>query len=119
MRILLAEHHQKVLKPLRILITETTEHEVTVEVKDWAALLKEITQTNPDLVLLDWDLPGRTEKKCIAALRTPDSRPKVIVLSTHDEVKAQALEAGANNFVSKGTSPLKLIEAIQAIAKEL
>lgn len=101
-----------------MLITETTEHEVIAEVKDWETLIEEIEKTRPDLVLLDWELPGCSRVNCITVLRNPDNQPKIIVLSTHDEVKMQSLEAGADAFVSKGDSPLKLLEAIQAVTKD-
>ena len=80
--------------------------------------LRKARAENPDLVLLDWELPGCSRKNRLAALGTPGNRrPKVIVLSTHDEVKMQSLEAGADAFVSKGDSPLKLLDAIQAVTK--
>lgn len=118
MRILVADHHKKVLMPLRMLIAETTEHEVIAEVRDWETLIKEIKKTSPDLVLLEWELPGCSRENCVAALRTPDNQPKIVVLSTNDEAKMQSLEAGADAFVSKGDSPLKLLETIQAVTKD-
>lgn len=115
MRIILADHHKKALQPLRMLISERTDHIITGETADWQGLLELTKRTDPDLILLDWDLPGRTENNLVADLRARDCYPKVLVLSTRIEVKEKALEAGADAFISKGDSPQKLLDAIQTL----
>lgn len=115
MRILLAEHHIRVLKAMRTLIEEKTGHVLVGEVMDWAELLEQTALTQPDLVLLDWELPGHTRNNIITELHTLDSPPRVVVLSTQIEVKEEALSAGADAFVSKGDPPGKLLEALQVM----
>ena len=115
MRILLAEHHSNVLRALRALIAEKTEHEIVGEATDWDGLLEQAKTTKADLALLDWELPGHSNNTFLADLRTLDCCPKVIVLSSRIEVKEKALKAGADAFVSKGDSPAKLLEALEMV----
>jgi DNA-binding NarL/FixJ family response regulator len=115
MRILLAEHHSKVLRGLRMLIGAKTDHVIAGEVVDWESLREQAKETKPDLVLLDWDLPGCSKKDLFAELQSSDCRLKVIVLSTRFEVREKALEAGADAFVSKGDAPEKLLAAIKEV----
>ena len=112
MRILLAEHHGKLMSALRALITEKTDYVITGEATDWAGLLELAEITQPDLVLLDWELPGRPSDDLRTGICSQDSRPRLIVLSTWSEVKEMALAAGADDFVSKGDPPDKLLHVL-------
>ena len=113
MRILLAEHHSQVLKGLQIFLQQMTEYTVVGEATDADGLLDQAENVSPDLVLFDWELPGRPRADIIAALYALDSRPKVIVLSTKLDVAEAALKAGADLFVSKGDPPAKLLSALR------
>ena len=57
MRILLAEHHIQVLKALRSLIEEKTGNVLVGEVTDRSELFEQTAKMQPDLVLMDWELP--------------------------------------------------------------
>jgi DNA-binding NarL/FixJ family response regulator len=112
MRIILAEHHSKLLSALRTLITEKTDHVIAGEARDWAELLKQAEKTKPDLVLLDWELPNRPNNDLRADLCIPERGLRLIVLSTWTGVKEIALAAGADAFISKSESPDRLLEVL-------
>lgn len=118
MRILLAEHHSKLMSALQALITEKTGYVIAGEATDWAGLLEQAKRTQPDLVLLDWELPGRPGDDLRSGICTQDSCPRLIVLSTWSEVKEMALAAGADTVVSKGDSPDKLLDALKEVNHE-
>jgi DNA-binding NarL/FixJ family response regulator len=113
MRVLLAEHHSKVLRALRALINEKTEHVIVGEAMDWNGLLELVNNTVPELVLLDWELPGRSTNDLLAGLQNPGYHPRLIVLSTQVEAKEKALAAGADTFISKSDAPEKLLKALK------
>ena len=113
MRILLAEHHNQVRRALRTLLEEKTDHLLVGDVSDCAELFEQTTLTQPDLVLLDWELPGHNANNIITDLHALDSPPRVVVLSTHIESREDLLSAGADAFVSKGDPPEKLLEALE------
>ena len=112
LRILIAEHHTQVIRAIRVLISEKTEHVIVGEVMDWDGLIKQIDRTKPDLILLDWDLPDPSESDHIGELCSLNRNPRVIVLSTRIEAKEKALAAGADAFVRKGDAPEKLLEVL-------
>ncbi len=68
-----------------------------VEVKD---LLAQVRETQPDLVLLDWELPGLRGADLLLALHTLCPL-KIVVFSRRKEARQQALRAGADAFVSR------------------
>lgn len=59
----------------------------------------------PDIVLLDWHLPGANSLDAIAAIREieSDRRPVIVYLTTeHDPMSiARAFSAGADDFIMK------------------
>jgi nitrogen fixation NifU-like protein len=94
-------------------------------------LLAQVGEIQPDLVLLDWELPGLLaadlpnstssstveQARCylLDALHALHSHPKVIALSGRLEVRQLALDAGADAFVSKGDPPERLLTALRVI----
>ena len=81
-------------------------------------LLDQVKATCPDLVLLDWDLPGESGSNLLPDLRQTDCNPRVIVLGVRLESAPAALDAGANEFVWKGEQPKRLLTAIYDVLSE-
>jgi DNA-binding response OmpR family regulator len=79
-------------------------------------LASEILEFQPDVVLLDWELPGRPAAALLFALHGVEAKPKVIVMSVRPEAEAAALEAGADAFVSKGDWPERLLDALRRLS---
>ena len=66
----------------------------------------------PDLVLLDWELPGPRAADLLPALRSRCRHVIVIALSGRPEARQEALAAGADAFVSKGEPPERLLAVV-------
>jgi DNA-binding NarL/FixJ family response regulator len=115
MRILLAENRSRVRFALRSLLEEQPGIVVIGEVSDGQDLIAQAEADCPDLVLIDWDLPGIEEDDLLPALREICPDLTVIILSSRPEVKGAALAAGAQAFVSKADPPDQLLAAIQSV----
>jgi len=111
-RILLADDQHKVRSALRLLLEQETGLQVVGEAVDAEGLLAGTTATCPDLVLLDWELPGLTDGT-LSVLRTTHPELYVIALSGRPEAHRAALAAGADAFVSKANPPERLLAAIE------
>ncbi len=105
----MAVHHRRLLSALSIWIKERPEFTLVGEVSDVKSLLDQAGETQPDLVLLDWELPGPPAADLISALHGLDSQPKVVVLSIEPEAEETALAAGADAFAVKGDPPERLL----------
>jgi DNA-binding NarL/FixJ family response regulator len=111
MRVVLADDQAKVRSAMRLLLEQEEEIEVLGEAVDATDLVDWVEASSPDLVLLDWELPG-FEPSLLRALRELRPSMDVIALSGRPESRRAALEAGAHAFVSKGDPPERLLEAV-------
>ena len=81
-------------------------------------LLAQVEATKPDVVLVDWHLPGASMQDLLADIRGLASPPKIVVLSVNSEVEAQALAAGAEGFSSKSQRPDELLEVLRSFKED-
>jgi DNA-binding NarL/FixJ family response regulator len=113
MRILLADDQPEVRSALRLLLENEPGLQVVAEATERERLLKQVELTCPDLVLLDWELPG-LNANFLPHLRLRFPSVMVIALSGRPEARRAALTAGVDAFVSKGDPPDKLLMALRA-----
>jgi len=93
----------------------------TQEAASAAEARRIIDAAPPDLILLDWMLPGQSGYEFARALYMDSSLPAipVIMLTARGQVedKVAALEAGADDYVSKPFSVSELLARIQAVLR--
>jgi len=115
MRVLLADSQSRVRFALSSLLEEQSGLTVVGEATDCQELLAQAEAECPDLVLIDWDLPGLTGVDLLAALQRICPGLHVIALSSRPEVEQETLAAGVQAFVSKAGPPEPLLAAIQSV----
>lgn len=75
----------------------------------------------PDLVILDWMLPGQSGISLAKKLRSEDRTQNlpVIMLTArvHEEDKVLGLEAGADDYITKPFSPKELVARVRAVLR--
>ncbi len=113
MRILLADDHPQPRRALGVLLQHETGLSVIGEAEDSESLNAQIAALQPDLVLVDWGLLKPAPERIVASLRRLCPRLRIVVLSGWPEVRPEALDAGADAFVSKGDPPDVLLAAIR------
>jgi two-component system, OmpR family, phosphate regulon response regulator PhoB len=82
---------------------------------------KSLKESSPDVVLVDWMLPGMSGFQLIRHMRA-DNRwrdiPAIMLTARSDEVdKITALEAGADDYVTKPFSPRELVARVKAVLR--
>jgi two-component system nitrate/nitrite response regulator NarL len=118
LRVLIADSQSDVRYALRVLLQLVRELNADVlgEVSDAESLHHHIVALNPDLLLLDWHLPGLPSQSRLSVLRLLKPGLKVIVLSGRPELRLEAMNAGADAFISKIDSVEPLIAAIRQVS---
>jgi DNA-binding NarL/FixJ family response regulator len=109
MRILVADNDARVRSALQMLLEQEPGEAVIAESGDLESMAVQIRSFRPELVLLDWELPGRAAAALLVALNGLELRPKVIVLSGRPDAGKIALSLGADGFVYKGDPPDQLL----------
>ena len=116
-RIYLIDDHPIVRAGLRALL-ESAGHMIVGEGADITQALSEVNRIDPDVVLLDLHLDGRSGFEVLAELQRRNQSSRVIVLSMSDQPRnvAEALRMGASGYVLKGSASVELLAAVEAVA---
>jgi two-component system, OmpR family, KDP operon response regulator KdpE len=115
-RILVVDDEPQILRAMRINL-RARHYDVAVAA-DGTTALRDATHLKPDLVVLDLGLPDLDGVEVIHGLRGWTQVP-IIVLSgrTGSQDKVEALEAGADDYVTKPFSIDELIARIRAVTR--
>jgi len=79
--------------------------------------LRHLASDQPDVVLMDLQLPGMSGIDCVAALRqlAPTIRAVMLTVFEQDEQVFQSLAAGAYGYLVKRTPPPMILDAIREV----
>lgn len=110
--VLIADDQPRVRSAIRLLLEQQPEEYSIEEVNDAHELLDHVKNYCPNLLFLDWELPGFTPDKLLTQLRTSCPNLIIIALSSEPQIRQIALDAGVNDFVSKNDPPEYLLATI-------
>lgn len=113
-RVMIADDQVQVRSALQLFLKQDAEIVVVGEASDVDETLELAVEQQPDLVIVDWELPGGGGTAALDGLRRVAPQAKALVLSGRPEACRTALQAGADGFVSKGDPPERLLGAIRA-----
>jgi two-component system KDP operon response regulator KdpE len=118
MRILIADDDPQMLRALRITLSARGYEVVTAP--DGTAALDAAIASHPDIVVIDLGMPGLTGLEVIEAIRGWSQVP-VLVVSGRSESwdKVEALDAGADDYVTKPFSADELLARIRALSRRV
>ena len=116
MKILLVDDHAIVRDGLRRLLASLPDTEILEAATGRDALLVARAE-QPDLIILDLNLPGLGGLELIRRLLQEDKAARILVLSMHAEplYAVRALGAGAIGYLSKNVSPDELLAAVSRV----
>jgi len=118
MKLLIGDAQPRVRFGLRLLCEQQPGWHIAGEVDDAQALLEAVSLDCPDLVLLDWELPGMPAEALLVQIRQLCPRLGVVFMSGKIELRSIALLAGADIFAYKADPPEKLLEQIREFMGE-
>jgi DNA-binding NarL/FixJ family response regulator len=78
-------------------------------------LLAQVGASQPEVLLLDWELAKPTPIGLLGDVGHLEHPPKIIALSINPQVKETALAAGASDFISKDVPPDDLLPILRKI----
>jgi two-component system invasion response regulator UvrY len=108
-RVIIADDQSEVRSALRLLLEERPGVSIVGEACTSSDLLKQVRINRPDLLLLDWELPGFKPGELMPALQKINPQLEVIAFSSRPQVRQTVLDSGACEFVCKSDSPELLL----------
>ena len=117
MRIVIADDHPVVRRGLRAIVEDALLPADVHEAGNAAELLTLVRKREPDVVLLDIAMPGRSGLEALKELRREHRKIPMLVLSIHsaDEFAVRSIKAGASGYLTKDSAPEELIDAIRTV----
>ena len=116
-RILLVDDHQILREGIRRGF-ESAGHEIVGEASNGAEGVELAEATRPEIVLMDLSMPVMDGVTATRMIREQVPESQVVVLTMHDDVAKtrEALDAGANGYLSKGESFSQVLSTVEAVA---
>lgn len=114
-KLLVYEDNPQLREGLTMLINGSDGFEVLASFKNCNNVLDELQEYNPDVILMDIDMPGTNGLAGLKQIRLVNNDVKILMLTVFDDNKNvfEAISNGANGYVLKKTPPAKLLEYIQ------
>ncbi|MGB2888470.1 MAG: response regulator transcription factor [Candidatus Acidiferrales bacterium] len=117
MRIVLADDHEVVRKGVKALLEGHSQWTVCGEAGNGQEAVDLVVQLQPELIVLDLSMPIMNGLRAAAKIRQLFPATKIVILSMHDSprIRPEALDAGADAFVTKSAAGAELIQTIDAL----
>ena len=116
-RVILADDHAVVRQGIKDFLQENDAIQIVAEAANGDEALALIRQHQPDVAVLDIQMPGRTGLEVTRAVRAERLPVGVLILTAYDDEPfvMTALQAGANGYVLKTADPEELVAAVHAV----
>jgi two-component system invasion response regulator UvrY len=116
--VFLVDDHPVVRDGYRRLLENYPDIKVVAEGGSGEEACEQYTDVDPDVVVLDLNMPGIGGIETISRLRAKDPHVHILVFSMHDSqtMISRAVEAGASGYLTKSSVATKMIDAVRTVA---
>jgi len=114
-RVLIVDDELPARERLRRLLGGLEDVEIAGEANDGPSAIEQIRRLQPDVVLLDIEMPGCRGTEVAASL--PEPRPHIIFCTAYDQFAVEAFELRAIDYLLKPVSRARLAEALQRVPR--
>jgi len=117
MRIVIADDHPLVREGIKRILQTERDIQIEYEASNGTDLLSFVRGHNPDLVILDLTMPGKSGLDVLKELRALSPKLPIVVLSMHpeDRFAVRAIRSGASAYITKENALKELATAIRTV----
>ncbi len=118
-RVLIVDDHRLFREGVRWALELEDDIEIAGEARDGREALQLADELNPDVILMDVNIPDMDGLEATRSLKLNQPRIGVIILTAYDDEEQlfQAIRSGAAAYYSKGIEPSELARAIRRVAQ--
>lgn len=116
-KVMLADDHALMREGIKHLLEFDGSIEVIEEANNGIECLKKLDNIDPDILLLDINMPDMNGIEVLEELKKMNNPVKVLMLTVHSEVEylIRAIDIGANGYILKDSGSVELKQAINVI----
>jgi len=116
-RVFLVDDQSMLRAAFRSLLSQDPRFEVVGDCGDAREAIERVRELRPDVVLLDITMPGLSGIDAIQPMRKACSKVRILMLTHHEgeSFVEQALQSGADGYLSKDSEAGELAIAVQAV----
>ncbi len=116
--VMLVDDHPLLRKGLRQLLSFEPEFEIIAEAGSGAEALIIVSETEPDLIILDLNMQGMDGLETLKRFRDEGITSRIVMLTVSDnnEDVVKAISQGADGYLLKDSDPDELLEQIKKAA---
>lgn len=120
LRLVLADDHTLLRRTLASYLEDNGDILVVAEAGDGNAALEKTLETQPDVLLLDLNMPGKNGLEVLPEVREQAPDVKVLVLTGRDDEQyvMRALRAGAHGYMLKSSDEAQVLEGIRKVVQD-
>jgi len=118
MRVMIVDDEPLARARMSSLLLEVGDNQLVGSVSDGEAALQLLDEADPDVLLLDINMPG-VDGNALAARLAHRARPQIVFCTAYDNHAVRAFELGAADYLLKPVSPERLREALQRVRQRL
>lgn len=116
-KIMIADDHNLLREGLKQLLEFDGSMEIIAEASDGIECLEILNNVNPDILLLDINMPLKNGIEVLEELKVSKPDLKILILTVHGEVEylIKAIDIGADGYIMKDSESSELKKAINEI----
>ena len=120
LKVLIVDDHKLMAAALKDVVGAVEGLKVVGLAHSGSDAISMVTRSQPDVVLLDVNMPGMSGLECLDVIRRDYSNTKVVMLSAGDDlgVVRDAFRRGAAAFIMKSVDPADLPAAIRHVCDQ-
>jgi DNA-binding NarL/FixJ family response regulator len=118
-RVILADDHPITREGIRRFLEKAPDIEIIGETDNGDDTLQMSLEQNPDVLLLDMEMPGMSGVEVAKALKAADSHTRILALSSYADRQYifGVLSSGALGYLSKEEIPQTIVDAVRGVAR--
>ena len=118
MRLFIAEEDSAVRLAYQMYLQQKPGYQVIGIADNGNGLPSQLKASQPDVLLLDWYLPGESTNELIADIRALALQLKIVGISIHPEDESEARAAGVDHFITKAAPPDELMVLLNTMKSQ-
>jgi len=117
-KVAIVEDDSKIRESIKLILNGTQEFSCIAVYEDAESALYDLPSKNPDVVLMDINLPQMSGIECVRLLKQKIPEILIIMLTMYQDFLKifNSLQAGAVGYLLKSSSPIEILQAIKDVS---